>query len=132
MFTSSNFSEEEKIFSYGSNEFKEIPIGHFNGFYDWLRNFSGNIVGVRYFPFEDADFLFDELSKLKYSKTDKVKGIIDIYFENANCHSINEDISDDQKFGDNRIFKSLKGKLLFVFDITDVEEELKHKNRDVI
>ncbi len=125
VFISSDLSEDEKTVLYDSNEFKEIPIGHCNGFYDWLRNFSGHIIGVRYFPFEDSNFLLNEVIHLNYSKIDKVKGNMDIYFVDAEHCLIDEDISDDQKFGDNRIFKSSEGKLLLTFEVTEVKGELK-------
>jgi hypothetical protein len=121
LFIGSNLSEDVNIL-YDNKNFVEISIGHFNGFYDWLRNYSGLIIGVRYFPFEDSNFLLKELVQLKYSKTDEHS--IDIYFVEEQHRSINEDISDDQKFGGNRIFKSSEGKYLLTFEITEVEEKL--------
>jgi hypothetical protein len=121
VFINSNLSEKERTLSYDNIEFKEIPIGHFNGFYDWLRDFTGRIIGVRYFPFEDSNFLLNELVELNYSKIDKDS--VDIYFVDEEHRLINEDISDDQKFGENRIFKSATGKYFLTFDITEMKEE---------
>lgn len=124
LFICSTLSKNQKSILIEGNEYMEIPIGYFNGFYDWLRNASGYIIGVRYFPFEDSSFLLDELGELEYLRTDKNKDSINICFLDETHCLIDEEASNDQDFSENRIFKSSEGKFLFIFDITRIKETL--------
>lgn len=82
----------------GNIEYRDADIGDFIGFYDFLRNSAGEILGVRFFPFEDCDFAEKELKM----------------FVSPN-QNYDESKSDDQLFGDNKLFKSKNGRILLTF-----------------
>jgi hypothetical protein len=43
-------------FTQDDDFFKDIGHGDWNGFYDWLRDKDGKLVGIRYSPFKEASW----------------------------------------------------------------------------
>lgn len=72
--------------------------GDFLGFYDYLRNAEGEILGVRFAPFEEFGFDRQE---------------IQVFFSDK--HDFEETKSDDQVFVDNKLYKSKSGARLVTF-----------------
>lgn len=79
-------------------EYEDSQLGDFIGFYDYLRNSEGEILGVRMIPFEDCGFLETELNLFASSGED-----------------VDESKSDDQLFTDNKLYKSRNGSILITF-----------------
>ena len=44
-------------FVIGSKQYRDANFGQWTGFYDWLRDSKEQVLGVRYWPFEDTEFL---------------------------------------------------------------------------
>ncbi len=52
------------------------------GFYDWLRNTDGTLIGVRYLPFWDEP-MPDSWASLSYANTVKQESFVEIFFGDA-------------------------------------------------
>ena len=74
-----------------------------NGFYDYLRNREGGIVGLRLSFFRKHD-LQDYFRDLNYVRQDERRLCIEVYFSN-----IEFSMGDDQAFGDDAIWVSQTG-----------------------
>lgn len=83
-------------------EYSDSAFGDFSGFYDYLRNSSDEVVGIRFLPFEDYAFNEKEL----------------LLFASANG-KFDEEKSDDQRFGDNKIYQARNGAILLTFPAPD-------------
>lgn len=103
-------------------EFKEVAGGSFNGFYDWLRDSEGRVLGVRYYPFEDYCFLFSVVTELDFVEVVESDTCFNIYFSGDS--ELDESKSCDQAFGGNKIFKSAGGEYFISFDATEVKDTL--------
>lgn len=88
--------------------------GDWSGFYDWLRDSAGQIVGVRFWPFEQARFLCDFLGRFPYVRVEGSHRFIEIYFRSDRNIAVGR--SDDQAFGGNHIF-SADGEWAITFDL---------------
>src|SRR5947207_1211833 len=86
-------------------KFEDSGLGDWTGFYDWLRNESGLIIGVRFWPFETAKpFLRAQESGSNISVE---RGALLVFFGSSR-NFVNE-ISDDQDFEAARVLKSRSG-----------------------
>ena len=74
-----------------------------NGFYDYLRNRDGGIVGLRLSSFRKHR-LQDYFKDLDYVRHDERRLCIEVYFS-----SIEFSMGDDQAFGDDAIWVSQRG-----------------------
>lgn len=88
----------EKRFLLDGIEYTDSNFDDFSGFYDYLRNSAGEILGVRFLPFEDYDFNEKEL-----------------IFLASETETIDEEKSDDQRFGENKIYRTRNGNILLTF-----------------
>jgi hypothetical protein len=103
----------EKGFLLNKTKYENTGRGEFLGFYDFLRNAADKVVGVRYFPFEDIQFLTEMLSGAANVEIRADGKIWVFYFSEA--QNFVESKSDDQCFGDNNLFKSKDGAFLLTF-----------------
>lgn len=85
-------------FLLGGIEYEDSGLGDFIGFYDYLRNSAGNILGVRFLPFEDCGFSETEINLIA-----------------SPDENVDESKSDDQLFTDNKLYKSRNGSILITF-----------------
>ena len=95
---------------YKNQIYKYAGTQEWNGFYDWLRNYRNEIIGVRYFPFEDFKelaSLVNRLTDCKVNTNDKGAVWFDLFF--TSDRNVNEKISDDQDFGGNWLFETESG-----------------------
>jgi len=97
--------------------YKDQGYGEFIGFYDWLRNSEDQIIGVRFFPFEDLAFLYGLARRLDYVSIDETGKGLDIYL--SNDRDVDESFSNDQAFGGNRLFSSGEGDYALTFLIPE-------------
>lgn len=104
----------EKTFVYDNTCYEDQGFGDFTGFYDWLRNYQGHIIGVRYLPADELTFLFRAVAHLPYVAVNWQTKAIALYF--SQDRSIDESVSNDQDFGDNRVLKSAQGRFAISFN----------------
>jgi len=100
------YSEQPSRISVGGQEFRDAGLGHWTGFYDWLRVAPGKIVGVRYWPFEGEKFLLTTLKPGPSLSIDPVGGLL-VFFGDEKKYE--EKLSDDQAFEEISLFKSANG-----------------------
>ena len=110
-------------FIYKDVRYEDQGFGDLTGFYDWLRNPEGEVIGVRYLPADELDFICDALAHLPYAKVDRKSKSIELYFSTDT--TIVESISNDQDFGDNSLFKSSTETYALSFNASEVLDSLK-------
>lgn len=87
--------------------YKEADNQAYSGFYDWLREDTNTIIGLRCYRFDgfdpDLSKALDELPFVKFVK----EKVIEVYF--ASKRSFREDISNDQDFGACKLYSGDTG-----------------------
>ena len=123
----------ERSFRHDNGYYEDQGFGDFTGFYDWLRNTKGRVIGVRYLPADELDFLCNAVAQLPYVVVDWRIKSIELYF--SGDRSVDEGASNDQEFGDNRLFKSASGTFALSFNASAVigsfDAEASSKIRDL-
>lgn len=87
--------------------FRSLRGVDFNGFYDFLRDNSGRILGTSLSVFPAAELLLDTLRPFSYVEVVNPT-ILRIFF--GQDRNFDPSISIDQYFGDNRIYRSTSGR----------------------
>jgi hypothetical protein len=101
-------------FVHNSHHFKNIRGQDFNGFYDFLRNNSANILGISFSVFPGAEFLLDSFRSFSYVQpVDST--ILRIFF--GQDRNFSPSISIDQYFGENRVYRATSGKIALSFSL---------------
>jgi hypothetical protein len=110
--------DDEKDFP--KDDLKESPFGNWTGFYDWLRSDADSVVGIRYWPFEEATTLISRID-LRSVKNDST-GALTFFFTSQ--HQFDEQISSDQAFEESRILVGYKEQdIAFVFGGSDLTRQ---------
>lgn len=99
-------------FSFCESKYRDIGNGDWNGFYDWLRGPDSRLLGVRYWPFDERQFLFSVLPQHSYLSMESGKSI-KVYFSDRRDFA--EEISADQEFGNDIVFVSENGEYAISF-----------------
>lgn len=92
------------------------------GHFDWLRSSSSAVVGVRYWPFEDAVHiaavhrLFKNCISLHYVVVDPQYRFLSIFFGSC-TNDFADDISNDQDLGENGIYEDQQGGIALCFEV---------------
>ena len=110
--------EEAASFEFKGEHFKDTGRGHHNGFYDYLRDLSGAVVGLRYLPSSDAEDILFKIPKTKALKVamDGTVRVLLIFWGQG--QDFDPETSCDQYFGNNFIFQAERsGKLALGFGI---------------
>jgi hypothetical protein len=106
-------------FTIGEEKYYDASFGDWTGFYDWLRDAEGGLLGVRYTPFEQTEFLTRELENLHYVKADPPRHL-EIYFSKR--REIDPKRSCDQAFLYDAVFRSDKGSYAIGFGMEELNE----------
>lgn len=78
----------------------------FYGFYDWLRNDSGTIIGIRFDAYDVIDYVESTIGVYENVFISEERTFFELYFSKAR-HFINE-LSIDQEFGKSAILETGK------------------------
>ncbi len=100
-------------FQMGDRRYRDKGYGDWTGFYDWLKDSDGKILGVRYWPFREIHLPIKKLFQLPYVVVAKDRSYIEIYF--SNDHQVDAQCSDDQDFGANKVFLTDQSELAISF-----------------
>ena len=92
--------------------FRDSGAGDWLGFYDWLRTSDDRVIGVRITLDEEIDRLL-QLKALNV-EIDQTRRKILIFFSDR--RDFDERTSDDQDFGDNRLFYGDDDSVLLTFN----------------
>jgi len=105
----------EKKITIDNIVFDEYEDNDYSGFYDWMRNSLGEIIGLRYTRLDGFEpIIITALKKLPYLNFTHEK-IIEIYF-NPNRNYV-EDNSNDQDIGVCKIYVSANQTYAILLDI---------------
>jgi hypothetical protein len=112
-------SEISSVF--GAEYFSEPDSDQSNGFYDFLRSDRETILGVRWIPFPQAEYILDRIPKtplVALNSTGSVKCLM-VWLRGES--KFDDHISDDQWFWWNRIFINKRtGESVLTFGISDL------------
>jgi hypothetical protein len=92
------------------------------GHFDWLRSTAREIIGVRYWPFDDAIHasvvrqLLIQCRSLKYAVVDPESRCVSVFFGGA-IVDVAENISNDQDLGENGIYENEHGGMALCFEV---------------
>lgn len=96
-----------------------------NGFYDWLRNNQGKIIGVHFHIFDEYWVVADQVFKktidqeICYTKFYQKNNLLQIFLESS--RDIDFSRSDDQDFGISAIIKKDSCTFCAIFEVNDIE-----------
>jgi hypothetical protein len=136
-------SVPSSAFRLGEREYRRVGTAQFTGFYDWLRDSSGSILGVRYAPLPDdhpgdkfsqameglgggtitpkqVEELAQAVGSLSYTAVDRGK-IYEIFFTSQRTYD--EAHSADQAFIYSMIYQSDDGEYALVFGLEALDAE---------
>jgi len=119
-----SIQKDALAFDFLGDHFEDVGLGYDNGFYDFLRNRTGAINGIRYFPSPDADKALEEVAEGE-GITRPIDGnlpILQIFW--GRDHTFDPEAPCDQYFGNNFIYRSQQsGKLAIGFAIDALPPE---------
>jgi hypothetical protein len=98
--------------------YRNVGLGEWTGFYDWLRRSNGELVGVRYCPLADNDPLFEAVRGLPYIRI--ASRCLEIYF--SGVAEVDGAQSCDQEFLYDPVFRSDSGAWAIAFDTTALKD----------
>jgi hypothetical protein len=101
-----------EVYQAGDRLFRDQGFGDWTGFYDWLRDARGEIIGVRYWPFADTQFVTDRVRDLSYARVAADRSFVEIRLRPGDP---DQQGSDDQDFGNNRLLTTSAGELALSF-----------------
>lgn len=108
-----------KGFALDSKEYRDAALGEWTGFYDWLRDADGSLLGVRYWLNEGTEFLAQQAHALDYVSVDPSR-FIEIYFSDR--RQVAPKLSADQDFLYDPVFRSDDGEYALGFAMEDLGE----------
>ena len=109
----------------GEEHFRELVGGSHIGFYDFLRNPSGSVVGIRFLPSGEAEDVLKEAAlegrNLHFVQDGLLEAFLILLDETL---LFDPEISCDQYFGDNRIYRAgLSNQVAISFSLDPLSSE---------
>jgi hypothetical protein len=107
----------------GGKVFEEIGAGDTNGFYDFLRDRDGNILGVKYSPFLGLSYLCDSAVSgdgMRVINPHTSKASLELFWGSA--ASYDPVLSEDQFFDYNYVFSAADGSFAVTFGFSYLSE----------
>jgi len=102
--------------------FEEVGAGDTNGFYDFLRQPNGNIVGVRFAPFVELSQICDLAIPGPGLRINGVSPTASLELFWGDATEYDHASSADQFFDENYIFKSSSGMFAVTFGFAHLSE----------
>ena len=103
-----------RVFLHKGQQFEDFADRDFNGFYDFLRDNSGRVLGVSFSPSAPPAFLLEGLRALPYIEI-AYSTTVRICFGRERNFDLS--ISMDQYYGENRIYRSSAGRIALSFSL---------------
>jgi hypothetical protein len=94
-----------------------MGLGEWTGFYDWLRDSGGALLGVRYWLDSSTEFLVHQAKTLPYLSV-PASNQIEIYFSER--RAVDSGLSCDQAFLYDALFKATDGAYAIAFGAEDL------------
>lgn len=108
-----------KGFVLNGKEYHDAALGEWTGFYDWLRDPNGYLLGVRYWLNEGTEMLAQQARVLDYVSL-KPSRFIEIYFSDR--RDVDPKLSADQEFLYDPVFRSDDGEYALGFAMEGLGE----------
>lgn len=108
------------IFKLGDSTYYDVENNDWLGFYDWLRETSDKIIGVRFAPFRELYYILHALVRFSFAVVDWDSHSVEIFFSNARYFE--PKLSVNQDFGENRILRSRENEYAITFGISCLNE----------
>lgn len=99
--------------------FRNTGIGDLTGFYDWLRDAAGSVLGVRYWLNSETEFMVGHTAGKSYVHAD-LSCYIEIYFSES--RAVDAQLSGDQDFLYDAVFQSKDGAYAIGFGMGGLSE----------
>lgn len=113
----------EQSFTEGSQCFLDQTGEDFIGFYDWIRDSSGHVLGVRQTLSEEFDKIAAQLPTPSYVRHERDPIRLEFYFSDERDYDPTQ--SSDQDFLMNRLLRNQLGEFAFTFGMdAEVEEDI--------
>jgi len=103
-------------FMFRDRLYADAAPGDFTGFYDWLRTVSHDVIGVRFSPFREFEFILAALDTHSYVNVSPGRNVEIFFSEN---HDYCAELSGDQCFGDNKIMSTESHEYLLTFGVDE-------------
>ena len=95
------------IKTFTANGHVYLPVGpEWSGFYDWLRSERGFVLGIRYHPNEDTNFLLKDAAGLSYATVGPYEDLCIFFGEDR---AFDPAQSQDQDFAYDQVYSSAAG-----------------------
>lgn len=94
--------------------YRSVSSGDSTGFYDWLRDRDGKVIGVRFWPEGEAEPPLQALAHLEYVRFSQDQRSLEVFF--SDDRDTDEGQSDDQSFGGRSHYLSDSGELAICFE----------------
>jgi hypothetical protein len=114
------YLEKHPLNDANSSAFVDAGLGAWTGFYDWLRDQEKRIIGVRFFPFEQAEFLLRLPDLGEWIQTDQQKTLLCFFTSGRNYV---DTLSADQDFEEARILKDSSGHYAILLGCSGMTDE---------
>jgi len=103
-------------FDVSGDHFEDVGLGFHNGFYDFLRDRAGSVIGLRYLPSSDAEDILKEVSETEGLRLARDGQHLEVVILCGREQDFDPETSSDQYFGDNTIYRSrVSGRLAIGF-----------------
>ena len=99
-----HINKSDNVIRIGNDAFKAIEKDNYSGFYDWLRNEIGEVIGIRYTRLKGFQPVVKEALNGLYYAIFTHKKIIEIYFYSKRDYKA--ETSNDQDIGICKLYVS--------------------------
>jgi hypothetical protein len=104
-----------------ANEVYKPVSSDWSGFYDWMRDNDGRLLGLRYWPFPETEFLEEMTKTFSYARVRPKWGIEIFFFETRS--EPNPELSCDQDFIYDQVFCSASGQYAIAFATDELNDQ---------
>lgn len=101
-------------FVHRGEQFQDAADRDFNGFYDFLRDNSRTVLGINFSASDLPRFLVDGVRSLPYVEI-PYSTTLRVFF--GKDRNFSQSLSEDQHFGENRIYRSPVGRVALSFGL---------------
>jgi|GEM_PF-1890863 len=121
----SAIAKNASAFDISGDRFEDVGLGVHNGFYDFLRNRAGAVIGLRYLPSGDAEDILKGISETEGLSLAREGRQLAVLVFCGREQDFDPKTSSDLYFGDNAVYRSkASGKLAigFALDSLSLQE----------
>jgi len=103
-----------------NGEVYEPVSDEWSGFYDWLRGGDGQLLGLRWWPFDYVEFVLEHVKHLSFARVGD-KQELEIYFSER-MREVDQHKSCDQDFLYDQVFRSPSGQFALAISTDNLND----------